>query len=141
MGGCVPLSMRAFHKRRARTHASFPAEGMTRPSSRTSPGTPSNKRPSWTRWTWPAGRGPPAPNLDPLDSPTGLTKIWVTGSAEYNAKIQITGGKADVSTVSDAFTARFRAQVELNPDAKNTLSVIATDAAGNVSDPTTVDVV
>lgn len=82
---------------------------------------------------------PPAPNLDPLESPTALTKVTLTGSAEYGAKIHISGGKAAVDTSADAFTARFRAEVELNADQSNTLSVTATDAAGNVSPAATLE--
>ncbi len=84
---------------------------------------------------------PPAPVVDPIASPTPLTTVSVTGSAEFNAKIHITGGNADVDTVSDQFTARWRAEVTLKPDVENALSVTATDAAGNVSEATVVKVV
>lgn len=84
---------------------------------------------------------PPAPVVDPLESPTPATKVSLTGSAEFNAKIRITGGAAEATATSDAFTARWRAEVELRPDAENPLSVTATDAAGNTSLATVVAVV
>ncbi len=84
---------------------------------------------------------PPAPVVDPIDSPTPKAKISVTGSAEYGATVRIAGGASAVETKADVFTARWRATVELTPDATNALSVTATDAAGNTSEATTVEVV
>ncbi len=84
---------------------------------------------------------PPPPAIDPIVSPTLLKTVLVTGSAEFNAKIHLTGASADVDTVADQFTARWHAEVTLTPDAANALSVTATDAAGNVSEPTVVTVV
>ncbi len=83
---------------------------------------------------------PPPPVVDPIATPTPLTVVSVTGSAEYGSKIHITGGAADADTTADQFTARWRVDVKLKPDADNTLTVTATDAAGNTSDPTTVKV-
>lgn len=83
---------------------------------------------------------PPAPVVDPLESPTPKLKVSVTGSAEFGATVKLGGGAADVSTTADKFTARWRAEVELKNDVENTLSVTATDAAGNVSEPTVVKV-
>lgn len=84
---------------------------------------------------------PPAPNVDPIESPTATAKLTVSGSAEYGSTIKISGGVATVETTADAFTARFRAEVELKPDADNTLSFTATDASGNASPATEVKVV
>ncbi len=84
---------------------------------------------------------PPAPVVDPIESPTPKLKVSVTGSAEFGATVKLTGGAADVTTTADRFTARWRAEVEFKQDAENTLSVTATDAAGNVSEPTVVTVV
>ncbi len=83
---------------------------------------------------------PPPPVVDPIVSPTPLTEVSVTGSAEFGSKVHLAGGAADVDTTADQFTARWRAEVKLKPDADNTLSVTATDAAGNTSAPTTVTV-
>lgn len=84
---------------------------------------------------------PPAPVVDPIESPTPKLKLSVTGSAEFGASVSITGGVAAVTTSADPFTARWRAEIELQKDADNTLSVTATDAAGNVSEATVVTVV
>jgi len=85
---------------------------------------------------------PPAPRLDPVLSPTSLTKIAVTGTAQYGAKIAVTGAAAvepaDIS--ADDYTARFRAVVTLNKGVTNTLGFTATDHAGNVSAPATLTV-
>lgn len=92
-------------------------------------------------------KAPPAPWVDPVESPTSLSKVIVTGSAEYGATVTISGGVKPVEVVSDAFTAKFRAEVEIKTDAKagetsvdTKLSVTATDRAGNVSEPTEVSV-
>lgn len=84
---------------------------------------------------------PPQPVVDPIASPTPLRKVSVTGSAEFGSTIAIAGGATSASAISDHFTARWRAEVELHPDVDNTLSVTATDAAGNVSEATVVTVV
>ena len=84
---------------------------------------------------------PPAPVVDPIESPTPKLKLSVTGSAEFGATVKLTGGAADVTTTADKFTARWRAEIEFKKDVENTLSVTATDAAGNVSEPTVVTVV
>ncbi|MBI3185183.1 MAG: hypothetical protein HYZ28_23855 [Myxococcales bacterium] len=84
---------------------------------------------------------PPAPNVDPVTSPTTLSKQTITGSAEYGSTVRIKGGKADVEVRADFFTARFRAEVELATNASNGLELRAVDSAGNVSEPTTVSIV
>ncbi len=79
---------------------------------------------------------PPAPVVDPITSPTPLASVSVTGSAEFGSTVTITGGAEEVTTKADQFTARWRATVKLTANADNTLSVTATDAAGNVSEAT-----
>jgi len=83
---------------------------------------------------------PPAPAVDPIASPTSLGKITVTGSAQYAAKITISGAAAvsPAQVVADPFTARFSAVVTLARNATNTLNFTATDSAGRTSTPTTV---
>ncbi len=83
---------------------------------------------------------PPAPVVDPIESPTPKLKISVTGSAEFGATVKLAGGVTEVTTTADRFTARWRAEVELKKDVENTLSVTATDAALNVSEATVVKV-
>ena len=84
---------------------------------------------------------PPAPVVDPIETPTPKLKLSVTGSAEFGSTVTIAGGASSVTTTADKFTALWRAEVEFNKDATNTLSVTATDAAGNVSEATVVTVV
>lgn len=85
---------------------------------------------------------PPSPAVDPIASPTSLSKITVTGSAQYNAKITISGGAAvsPAQIIADPFTARFSAVVTLTHNATNTLTFTATDGGGRTSAPTTVAV-
>lgn len=90
---------------------------------------------------------PPAPRVHPVKSPTSLKTIVLTGAAEFASTVTITGGKAPVTVTADAFTAEFLAEVELDTSITapaisntNTLSVTATDAAGNTSQPTVVEV-
>ncbi len=90
---------------------------------------------------------PPAPRIDPFKSPTSADTITITGTAEYNSTVRITGGAKEVSVTADPFTATFRAEVPLNKPAapeislKNQLSATATDAAGNTSEATAFEVV
>lgn len=83
---------------------------------------------------------PPAPSVDPIASPTSLAEITVTGTAQYGAKIAISGAAAvaPAQIVADSFTARFQAVVTLAHNATNTLVFTATDGAGRTSAPTTV---
>lgn len=84
---------------------------------------------------------PPPPFLEPVQSPTADAKITLEGSAEYGSTVRISGGASEVELQADRYTARFRAEVELKPDATNTLSATATDPAGNTSEAATVEVV
>lgn len=83
---------------------------------------------------------PPKPFLDLLSSPTDRVKVQITGNAEYGSTVTVTGGKQEVTTTADAISSRFRAEVELNPDAPNALSITATDSVGNVSEAATMEV-
>ncbi len=90
---------------------------------------------------------PPAPWVDPI-APTREARIFVTGSAEYGAKVTLRGGQRTVTTTADAHTALFRAAVDLDttiPVGSTTvttrLSVTAEDEAGNESAATKVSVV
>ncbi|MBS1153825.1 MAG: Bacterial Ig domain, partial [Myxococcaceae bacterium] len=83
---------------------------------------------------------PPAPNVDPPVSPTGESKVWITGSAEFGSTVKLTGPNGDGQTTADPFTARFRLQVELKPGTANAFSLTATDAAGNVSEAAAVTI-
>lgn len=83
---------------------------------------------------------PPAPRVDPVTTPTPKTTVLLQGSAEFGATVRISGGKSSAETTADLFTARWFAEVELTPDAVNSLSVTATDAAGNTSEATVVSI-
>ncbi|MDP1827736.1 MAG: hypothetical protein Q8L48_30970 [Archangium sp.] len=90
---------------------------------------------------------PPAPRVHPVQSPTSRTKVVLTGAAEFGATVTISGGKEPVTVGADAFTAEWLAEVNLETtipsgavSVTNTLRVTATDAAGNVSEATTVEV-
>lgn len=83
---------------------------------------------------------PPAPRVDPVTSPTPKTKVLLQGSAEFGATVRISGGKSSAETTADLFTARWFAEVELTTGAVNSLSVTATDAAGNTSEATVVPI-
>ncbi|MDQ3262230.1 MAG: Ig-like domain-containing protein [Myxococcota bacterium] len=83
---------------------------------------------------------PPAPVVDPVTTPTAEPTQVITGSAEYGATVRISGGASEVQTQADPFTARFRAEVPLQPSTSNALAVTATDSDGNVSEPTLVTI-
>lgn len=83
---------------------------------------------------------PPAPPIvDPITSPNPNTIIDVTGTAEFSSTVTIRGGTSVQSAIADPYTARWFAKVTLAPGL-NQLAVTAEDRAGNVSDPTLVDV-
>lgn len=83
---------------------------------------------------------PPAPPIvDPIESPNPNTTIDVTGTAEFSSRVTISGGPSAQTAIADPYTARWFAKVTLAPGA-NQLRVTAEDLAGNVSDPTIVDI-
>lgn len=82
---------------------------------------------------------PAPPIVDPVDTQTPATSIDVSGTAEFNSTVKLTTSAGDVSTTADPYTARWFAKVDLSAGA-NQLRVTATDAAGNTSDPTLVDI-
>lgn len=82
---------------------------------------------------------PAPPIVDPVDSPTPATSIDVSGTAEFNSTVTLATSAGDVSTTADPYTARWFAKVDLSPGT-NQLRVTATDAAGNTSAPTLVDI-
>ncbi|MBX3273899.1 MAG: hypothetical protein KF729_26780 [Sandaracinaceae bacterium] len=80
---------------------------------------------------------PDPPTVNPIPTPTGATAIVVSGRAEPGATVSVSGGVATVVT-SAAPDGRYSAGVTIAADATSTLSVIATDRAGNASSPRTV---
>jgi hypothetical protein len=82
---------------------------------------------------------PSPPSLDALASPTNETNLNVSGSSEPNARISVSGGVSSSSGIAPQ-SGRFSVAVSIAADAEATLSVIATDRAGNSSAPATVRV-
>ncbi len=90
---------------------------------------------------------PPAPRVHPVQSPTSKAKVVLTGAAEFASKVTISGGQETITVTADPYTAEFLAEVPLNTtipagavSLTNSLSVTATDAAGNVSAATELEV-
>jgi hypothetical protein len=83
---------------------------------------------------------PAPPVLDALRTRTSLPALRVSGVAEYNAIVTVTGGRDEVTTTADALTGRFAIDVAL-ADGDNDLKVLATDAADNTSDAAALTVV
>lgn len=84
---------------------------------------------------------PPPPVIDPVASPTGASRVVITGTAEFGARIGMSGATFEPAEVyADPFTAEFRVVSTLTPNTTNSLTFTATDAAGNTSPPTTVTV-
>lgn len=80
---------------------------------------------------------PVAPSVDPEASPTGAEVVTLTGTAEPGVEIEVTGGAATATGNADD-AGGFAIDVTLTEDADNELSVVARDAAGNESEPTTL---
>ena len=87
------------------------------------------------------GTAPPPPALDPVVSPTSLPTQILTGTAEPGSTVDVTGGVEAVFTTANPFTAEFRVEVALAPDAATELVLTATDGAGNTSEPVAVTIV
>ncbi len=82
---------------------------------------------------------PSSPSLDPQASPTSLETISLTGTAEPGATLTVTGGAGAAMAIADASGA-FSVDVDLTVDATNDLAIVATDAATNASEPTTLSI-
>jgi hypothetical protein len=77
---------------------------------------------------------PSSPELDPIASPTSLTTVSVGGLSEAGATIAVAGGASAASGSADG-DGRFGVLADLTEDVDNMLEVVATDAAGNASEP------
>ena len=83
---------------------------------------------------------PDAPTeLQAARTKTREPDVLLTGKAEPNATIHVEGGAAVASGTADA-EGNFELRVPLLPNQLNTLLVSASDAAGNESEPVTVEV-
>ncbi|MCP4203906.1 MAG: hypothetical protein GY769_18470 [bacterium] len=84
---------------------------------------------------------PDPPVVDPVPPPfLCALAVDLTGTAEAETTIRVTGGAAIVEGPVDASGA-FDLRVDLVPDVLNRLSLLATDASGNSSSATIVEVV
>lgn len=85
---------------------------------------------------------PPPPRVDPIESPTSQSQVTITGSAEFGAKIEVTGAVAvePSDPIADPFDASFRVVVTLEENATSELSFVARDGAGNASTPTVLTI-
>lgn len=90
---------------------------------------------------------PPAPRVHPVQSPTSRATVVLTGAAEFASTVKVSGGQETVTVTADPYTAEYLAEVTLDTtipagavSVTNTLSVTATDAAGNESAPTVIEV-
>ncbi len=92
---------------------------------------------------------PPAPRLDPVTTPTMIPTQVLTGTAEYGSTLTVTRSPAftaadnklgPFTTTADPFSAKWRMAVPLSVGSDNVFTLTATDAAGNVSQPTKVTI-
>ncbi|MFA5926546.1 MAG: Ig-like domain-containing protein [Patescibacteria group bacterium] len=76
---------------------------------------------------------PVAPTISTVASPVDADSQTITGTAEANSLVTITGGAATATQQLTGGATAYSIVVTLTQDTTNTLSVTATDAAGNVS--------
>lgn len=72
-------------------------------------------------------RAPPSPQVDPLAAFTNQSPLTVTGTAEPDALITITGGASSASAIT---SGPFAIPVSLSPNQLNTLNLFVTGAKG-----------
>ncbi|ACB76346.1 Ig-like domain-containing protein [Opitutus terrae] len=80
-----------------------------------------------------------APAVTPVPSLTPDRAVTLTGTAEPGSTIVVLNGLVPVRTIVSA-TGDYTILVPLNPNAANHLQVVTTDAAGNLSPVTTIDI-
>lgn len=85
-------------------------------------------------------QAPPKPYLDPYQSPTSDLSPILSGVAERGSHVVISGSPAgDIALDADQVSGQWWSKVPLRPNATTNLAVTAADAAGNVSEPATVE--
>lgn len=82
---------------------------------------------------------PNTPVLDTTVAVTSLDTLHLEGTAKYDAALAITSGVEALSATADANTGRFAVDVGLALG-DNTISVVATDVAGNASAAATLTI-
>lgn len=87
---------------------------------------------------------PDTPVADPITSPTRAEMVTITGRAEAEAELVVTGGDGERRTMVDAdgtFSVDVGLMAAVAAITQNDLELTAIDAAGNVSSGATVTVV
>ncbi len=79
---------------------------------------------------------PNIPIVNALSQFTNTNNVVITGTAEVNSTVTITGGTS--TTTGVATGGNFSISVSLNQNILNTFNITATDAANNASNPATV---
>jgi len=82
---------------------------------------------------------PDVPLVNVVPALTNLATVQVSGTAEANSEVEVSGGTAVANTTASA-AGLFSIPVALELDQSNTLQVQATDASGNASGVATIDV-
>ncbi len=77
--------------------------------------------------------------VNPVPAITNLDSVQVSGSAEPNSIVSVSGGSQSVQTPASS-SGLFNISVPLIPNQLNSFEVIATDASGNISPTTTTDI-
>ncbi len=84
---------------------------------------------------------PGAPYVETPLSPTSLDRARIMGFADPGTTVAVEGGRdGRVTHPADAATGAFCFHLRLNPEEENELAVTASDASGNESDATVVEV-
>ena len=81
---------------------------------------------------------PSAPEVDDIESPVDADFVILTGTAEANSTIIISGADTEETTV-DSF-GTFSIEVNLDQDAINKFNINAMDDAGNISSTTKIEI-
>lgn len=82
---------------------------------------------------------PDPPEIDEVQSPINANIYKITGAAEKNTKIEVTGDDTDETNVNSK--GEFEITVNLKQNQKNTFYISAVDSGGNVSTATKVEII
>lgn len=81
---------------------------------------------------------PDAPEVDEISSPVDADSVILTGTAEPNSTIIVSGADGEETSVNSSGT--FSIEVDLDQDAINKFNVNAMDASGNISSTTKIEI-
>lgn len=82
---------------------------------------------------------PDPPEIDKVQSPIDANTYKITGTAEKNTKIEMTGDDIDETNTNSK--GEFEITVNLKQNKKNTFYISAIDSSGNVSTATKVEII